>query len=205
MAFNSNSLNFPNLSVKATPVLADIGLVADSAAGNALSQYTATNRFIPNASITHPKFVSSAVTSAKQDATLINYVKISILAADFKTMHTTPVLILAAQGANKIIQGHAFVWAFAYNSIAYGGPGGTLHLQYTNLTSGTQLDLTTLNATFTAGGTASKYNYNPCTITNSFNYNQTNKGVYTWIDTANFSNGDSNFTAHFWYSVMDVS
>ena len=40
MAFVTNSLNFPNLSTKSTPVAADLLLIADSAASNALKQAT---------------------------------------------------------------------------------------------------------------------------------------------------------------------
>ena len=38
MAFNTNPINFPNLTSKATPIGGDIILIADSAANNTLKQ-----------------------------------------------------------------------------------------------------------------------------------------------------------------------
>lgn len=43
MAFFNNALNFPNLTSKATPVGADLVIIADSAAANALKQATVSS------------------------------------------------------------------------------------------------------------------------------------------------------------------
>jgi hypothetical protein len=43
MAFVTNNLDFPNLTVKGTPVGADLVLIADSAASNEIKQATVTS------------------------------------------------------------------------------------------------------------------------------------------------------------------
>jgi hypothetical protein len=62
MAFVTNSLDFPNLTNKATPIGADIILLADSASGNAVKQTTISA--LPFAPATGTAVVN--VTSATQ-------------------------------------------------------------------------------------------------------------------------------------------
>lgn len=75
MAFYSNSLNFPNLTVKAAPVGADIILIADSAAANQPKQsLISTLPFAPLGGSTIVN-VTTATQAMVIDATyFVNYV-----------------------------------------------------------------------------------------------------------------------------------
>ena len=63
MAFYINSLNFPNLTAKGTPVGADLVLIADSAAGNILKQATITNVLAVGGGASALTFIATATAT----------------------------------------------------------------------------------------------------------------------------------------------
>lgn len=62
-------------------------------------------------------------------------VNITLSAANITGMNATPVTVIAAPGANKVIVVTQITGSFAYNSVQYTG-GGTIRLQYNGLTQG---------------------------------------------------------------------
>ena len=78
MAFVSNSLDFPNLTVKSSPVGADILLIADSAAGNALKQTLVSDLpFAPASGATVVNVTTATQSMAADTVYFVNYVTAS--------------------------------------------------------------------------------------------------------------------------------
>lgn len=69
MAFVTNSINFPNLSAKSTPIGADIIMLADSAAANALKQATFNTLM--------PAVMPTSETTGTSDTLIVNRVYIA--------------------------------------------------------------------------------------------------------------------------------
>lgn len=74
MAFYSNSLNFPNLTSKATPVGADIIMIGDSAAGNIPKQCLISSLpFAPSAGLSIVNVTAATQALAKNSCYFVNY------------------------------------------------------------------------------------------------------------------------------------
>lgn len=74
MAFYTNSLNFPNLTSKATPIGADILLLADSAAGNIPKQCLVSSLpFVPSAGGLIVNVTAATQALAKDTIYFVNY------------------------------------------------------------------------------------------------------------------------------------
>lgn len=72
MAFITNALNFPNLTAKTAPVGADLLMIADSAASNALKNVTNTNLFANAPAITTPSITFNPTTQGVVGTTTNN-------------------------------------------------------------------------------------------------------------------------------------
>lgn len=99
MPFYTNSLNFPNLTVKATPVAADILLIADSAAANEPKQITVgTLPFAPIAGFTTFNVTAATQQLVKNSLYVVNYTGgVCVL--------TLPTAVNSAQGDTIIVMG----------------------------------------------------------------------------------------------------
>lgn len=113
MAFYSNSLNFPNLTNKATPVGADIILLADSAAGNIPKQATLSSLpFAPSAGTNVVNVTAATQSMVINTEYFVNYV------GGACTL-TLPTAGTSSQGAFvKIVGGESAVAGFILASNA---------------------------------------------------------------------------------------
>ena len=99
MAFVTNSLNFPNLTVKSTPVSGDILLIADSAASNALKQITiGTLPFAPVAGAAIVNVTTATQQLVKDTVYFVNY-------TGGQCVLTLPTAVNSVQGDFIIIIG----------------------------------------------------------------------------------------------------
>ena len=74
MAFVTNSLNFPNLTSKATPTTSDVLLISDAAASSALKQITiGTLPFAPLAGSAIVNVTASTQAMVKDTTYFVNY------------------------------------------------------------------------------------------------------------------------------------
>lgn len=99
MAFITNSLNFPNLTSKASPTVSDLILIADAAASNALKQATLSSLpFAPAGGFTAVDVNTATQTLAINSIYLLRY------AAGACTF-TLPSVANSTFGASIIIAG----------------------------------------------------------------------------------------------------
>lgn len=132
MAFVTNSLNFPNLTNKSTPVSGDILLIADSAAANALKQITiGTLPFAPVAGALIVNITASTQQLAKDTVYFVNY-------TGGQCVLTLPTAVNSTQGdfiiiiggesntANYQIAQNALQQIRSLNQLTTAGVGGTL-------------------------------------------------------------------------------
>lgn len=151
MAFVTNSLNFPNLTNKATPVGADILLIADSAASNALKQCLISSLpFAPLAGGTIVNVTAATQALVKGSIYFVNY-------TGGTCVLTLPAAASSAQGDEIIVYGgesntanfqiaqNASQQIRSLNQLTTAGVGGTL-------TSTTAFDQVILRCDALSGG-----------------------------------------------------
>ena len=145
------------------------------------------------------------VTTAMLDNRLVNYATANVSSAAFKTAYDTPVLILAAIGANRQIVVHRAVIAMTYGSVAYTA-GGVVALQYDSTVHGGGYFATNAEAAadfFATASTSFMFEGNFAASIGAVGWaDSVNKGIYLSNATANFATGDSPFVVHLWYSVI---
>lgn len=137
-------------------------------------------------------------------ASVLQYAAVPVLATEFKTMYTTPKLIVPAAGAGLLIVVDHAITAMTYGSAQYTGGGASL-FQYDATANGAGVAATaTVAAASFTGAAASQSNmFNGALSVAPFT-TTVNKGIYLSNQTAVFAAGDSNFVAHIWYHVVST-
>lgn len=151
MAFYTNSLNFPNLTSKASPVAADIILIADSASGDVPKQATIGSLpFAPLGGATVVNITAATQAMASDTIYFVNY-------TGGQCVLTLPTAVNSHQGDLIVIIGgesntttyqiaqNALQQIRVLNQLTTAGIGGTL-------TSTTAFDWCVLRCDALAGG-----------------------------------------------------
>ena len=101
--------------------------------------------------VTTAKIAANAVTSAKISVDVIQYVKVALSAANFLGMYATPVVLVAAGGANTLHQVKQAVFEVDYGGAQFAN-GGAVLIQYDNTANGAgaPASATTASAVFNA-------------------------------------------------------
>ena len=158
---------------------------------------------------------TGAVTGSKIAANTVDYanialdvaatVSISLTAAQFKALYDTPIQVIAAPGAGKLVLVDSVLIDYAYSTAQYTA-GGAIGLQYGNASnlrgpsaSGT-LAAATLNAVAASGylslsGSAGV----PLNVAASASLNT---AVYISNDTQDFASGSGTFNVYIKYRVV---
>lgn len=156
---------------------------------------------------------SGAVTGSKIAANTVDYANIaldvaatatvSLTAAQIKALYDTPVQLIAAPGAGKLILIDSILWDIAYGTTQYTA-GGAIQAQYGNTVHGAgspasaSIAAATLNGIaasgFIANGSGSATLNAPATVKNT--------AVYLSNATADFATGDSTATLYIRYRVV---
>lgn len=178
MAFFSNALNFPNLTVKGTPVGADSILISDSAAGG-IPKQALISTLPASGAASALVFIATATASASAtvdfannlSATYDNY--LVIYENVFQTAGGNAFLIQVGTGAGPTYQ--ATNYAGTSNFLRNGTGGGAATLT------------TSLNLTGNNDGSASTHAANGCV--NVFNVNNSSnfKGITTFSNYWDFT------------------
>jgi hypothetical protein len=161
---------------------------------------------ITNDAVTTAKIADNAVTSAKVSPLLVQNTQVDIGLAAFIGSSTTPVVLVAATGANqKIVVHRATLW------INYGGTvlagGGAVVVQYGNTAAagGTAATGTQAAAGLIGATADTSFGFSPVdtTLVDSATLNA---GLYLTAATADFTGGTASaYKVDVWYSVMDVA
>lgn len=98
---------------------------------------------------------AGAVTSAKMAEDLVRTVQVSLTAANIIAMGTTPVSLIAAPGAGKIIIIEHILFKMVRTGTAFTG-GGAAEFRYTDA-SGAKVSADVAAAVITTGGAGTEY------------------------------------------------
>lgn len=143
----------------------------------------------------HTRGIVDALIAGVRPAT------VTLSSADILALHTTPITLVAAPGAGKVLHVHRAVvfwtyattlYTFADNVIArYDGPNSTVLDASLDAQMANAGDLTGFYGGLSAGGV-----FDPATITNA--------AVQLYAIDGNPADGDGTLTVTCWYSVEDV-
>lgn len=141
------------------------------------------------------------VDSGLPKAAGLNYVAVAITAAEFNGMYTTPKLLVAAPGANKLLVLDKVQLLMTYVSANYAA-GGVVAIQYDSTANGAGVIASTTLAAATFQAAASTgWNFNAGVVAETFT-TCVNKGFYLSNVTGAFTTGDSPMVAHIWYKII---
>lgn len=98
---------------------------------------------------------AQSVTSAKIAEAVMQFVQVPLTAAQIIAMGTTPISLIAAQGAGKIIIVHSILFKMVRTSTAFTG-GGAVEFRYTDA-SGAKVSADVAAALITTGGAGTAY------------------------------------------------
>lgn len=133
----------------------------------------------------------------------LQHVTVSLTAANIIAMYTTPVVLIAAQGAGKSIIVQKLAFTIARTSTAFTG-GGAAIVQYAATANGggTQALDSTLAATVITGSAGTSVSFrNGAIISDAASTVTQNVGLYISNATAVFAAGTGTATADIWYMV----
>lgn len=156
---------------------------------------------IIDGAVTTAKLAANAVTSAKTAANLIQYAAVPLTAANLLAMYATPVLVLAAGGANTLHVVERAVLAMTYGTTQFAA-GGVIGLQYGNTANlAGELATATVAAASITGAASTSEMLQGALATGAFTAT-VNQGLYISNQTAAFTTGDSTAVLHLWYRTI---
>jgi hypothetical protein len=155
--------------------------------------------------VTTTKILDDAVTSAKISPEVVQYVKVSLSAVNFLGMYATPIVLVAAGGANTLHVVERIAFEVDYGGAQFAA-GGAVLCQYDSTANGAgaPASATTAAATFNAiaadGVVGAAGSLASATAANTVN-----KGLYLSNQTAAFTTGSSTVDVHIWYSTVTTT
>lgn len=141
--------------------------------------------------------VSNAVVVGEQD-----YLSASgtLTSAQLKTMRTTPVLLVAAPGVNKVMFAIRLTVRSTQGTAAYTG-GGAIFVRIGS--AGATFNGTIAATVLTTGTAPMVANYYPTFSTAAIETNSINQGLYISNNTAVFATGDGTLQWDLVYSIFE--
>jgi hypothetical protein len=134
------------------------------------------------------------------------YARTALTAANIKALNGTPIQVIAAPGANKMIAVHYVAVHYYYVAPAYtAGAAQTIRMIYST-TLGTTI-YSTLVSNANLVGTANAISVGPSAQAAAIlDTNFINQGVYLINPIATeVTNGNGTLTCYVWYSIVDVT
>lgn len=147
-----------------------------------------------------------ASTALELKPSYLNVVEISMTAAQFNGMYATPVQVIAAPGANKVIVVDSCVLNMTYGAAQFAA-GGAVGLQYGNTAhlAGPAASATEAATDFTGASASTLFRIGGGLSTGAALATATNAAVYISNATQAFTTGDSTFKVWAWYKVIPTN
>jgi hypothetical protein len=147
-----------------------------------------------------------ASTALELKPSYLNVVEVSLTAAQFNGMYATPVLAIAAPGANKAIVVNHAVLNMTFVSAQYAA-GGAVGLQYGNSAhlAGAPATATEAATDFTSAAASTLFRIGAGLSTGALVSAAVNTAVYISNATQAFTTGDSTFKLWVWYEVIPTN
>lgn len=147
-----------------------------------------------------------ASTALELKPSYLNSVEVSLTAAQFNGMYATPVQVIAAPGANKVIVVDSCVLNMTFVSAQFAA-GGAVGLQYGNTAhlAGPAASATEAAADFTGAAASTLFRLGGGLSTGAALATATNAAVYISNASGAFTTGDSTFKVWVWYKVIPTN
>lgn len=155
--------------------------------------------------VTGSKIANNAVDYAQLAADVAATATVTLTAAQITALYDTPVQLIAAPGAGKLVVIDKIVWDIAYGTTQYTA-GGAIAAQYGNSAHGvgdaasSSIAAATLNAV-----AANEVLSASSTQIVSVKTNCINAAVYLSNATADFATGDSTATLYVYYKILTIA
>ncbi len=135
----------------------------------------------------------------------ILYTKVTLSAANIAAMRATPVILVAAGGANTLYLVESAFLEIKYNTVAYTG-GGLIHIQYDSTINGSGTKATSTLAAASITGVVDDISpIAPLSASSNAGSLAVNKGLYISNATAAFATGNSVCYIHVYYSLFSTT
>ena len=157
--------------------------------------------------ITGSKIANNAVDFTQLALDVAATATISLTAAQTKALYDTPVQLVAAPGANKVVVIDSIVWDVTFVSAQYTA-GGAIAAQYGNTVHGAGPAASNTLAAATLNAVAANTLLSVSGSAGSLNVARSasvNTAVYLSNATADFATGDSTSTLYVRYKVLTVA
>lgn len=149
--------------------------------------------------------VLTSRTNLDLGADVINKASVTMTAAQFNGMYATPVKLLDAPGANKLIVVDRMALVMTFVAAAYAA-GGVVAAQYDSTAHGAGVLATNSEAAAdfaAAASTTFVFNGISGNTVGALPFTTTvNKGIYLSNDTGAFTTGDGTWVVDIWYKVI---
>lgn len=202
----SDSSGFRSVTTLTTTNVVTSALSAAGAVGTAnLDNLAVTTAKIDDLAVTTGKLADDAVTSDKISPEVVQYAKVSLSSANFLAMYATPIVLVAAGGANTLHVVERIAFEVDYGGAQFAA-GGVVAVQYDSTANGAgaAASATTAAAVFNAiaadGVVGAAGSLASATAANTVN-----KGLYLSNQTAAFTTGSSTVDVHIWYSTVTTT
>ena len=135
-----------------------------------------------------------------------NYVEVNMTAAQWNGMYATPVQLVAAPGANKMVLVNKVAINLLFGTTQFTG-GGVVGLQYgaSAHLAGNLASVTEAAADFTGAAASTMFRLGGGLNTGALLSNAANAAVSISNQTGAFATGDSTFKVQVWYSVIPTN
>jgi hypothetical protein len=147
-----------------------------------------------------------ASTALELKPSYLNVVEVSLTAAQWNGMYATPVQVVAAPGANKVVIINHVVLNMTYGTTQFSG-GGAVGLQYGNTDhlGGIAASATEAATDFTGAAASTIFRFGGGLSTGAATSSAANTAVYISNASAAFTAGDSTFKAWVYYEVLPTN
>ena len=218
LALQVTAVSSTSVTTESTGMISSVGTgnIINNAVTYAKIQQASAHTLIGNPTgstanveeITLGNDLSFTGTTLQVSPTLLNYIEVTLTAAQWNAMYATPVELIAPHGANSLIVVDSMLLEMTFVSADYAS-GGVVAAQYDSTAHGAGVLATNSEAAadfFAAASTSFRFQGAFGNTVGALPFSTTvNKGLYLSNQTGAFTTGDSTWTARVWYKVVPTN